>query len=130
MHILKATTLTNGVVHDDYDHCIPGELVMLFPACANPRCGCDRGFAGLSSHRATTTAFVDESDLTEADVRTALEASLRDGGWIDEPGPDADALVDDAWADLHEVAAYFPAGTVIGRSDAKFYARGWNDAPG
>ena len=93
MRILTATTLTNGTVDGDYDYCVPGELVMIFPACANRKCGCDRGFGGLNSHRATTTAMVEDSEMTEAEVRLALETSLRDGGWLQGDRATDDELV-------------------------------------
>ena len=39
-----------------------------------------RSFAGLNSHRATTTAEVREVDLTEADVVDAVRSSLDAAG--------------------------------------------------
>lgn len=127
MRILTATTLTNGTVDGDYDYCVPGELVMIFPACDNRKCGCDRGFGGLSSHRSTTTALVEDSEMAEADVRLALETSLRGGGWIQGGGAADDELVGVAFDDIVEIAGHFPAGTVLGRDDSEFYARNWSE---
>ena len=105
MRILVATGLTQGVKHNDYHHCIEGELVWIQEPCAKDKddpdgpCGCGRGFAGAASHRATTTAIVVESEMTRAQMVVAFQTSLTDGGWPTE------------WAE----AATAPAGTVIER---------------
>jgi hypothetical protein len=66
MKVLVATNETQGMFEDDYCSTVKGELVYIQTmACKNPACGCDRGFAGLSSERATTTAMVvDRPELT------------------------------------------------------------------
>jgi hypothetical protein len=76
--VLVATIEGQGRRHDDYAWAVDGELVYI-PArqCHCPGCGCERGFAGMASNRATTTALVvDRPDLTVADVRSALFDSL------------------------------------------------------
>lgn len=61
MKILVATRLTQGASPDDYHYCIEGELVWLQEPCDREKndpsgpCGCERGFVGARSHRATTT---------------------------------------------------------------------------
>lgn len=61
MKVLVATNETRGMFEDDYCWTVEGELVYIQTvACQNPASGCDRGFAGLSSERATTTAMVGE----------------------------------------------------------------------
>lgn len=87
MKILVATAETQGERETDYTWTVEGELVWIQEPCATDArrmpnaCGCGRGFAGLSSHRATSTAKVVESHLTRADYVAALRASLSDGGW-------------------------------------------------
>lgn len=124
MRLLVATRETNGRHPGDYDHCIEGELVWLQRPCAwdtrDPAgpCGCSRGFSGLSSHKATTTALVVDSPLTEADVRQTIRASLADGGWLDPAwcSPElADEQVDEALRVILAITARFAAGAVLRR---------------
>lgn len=77
MKVLVSTSRTQGGVTGDYDHSVTGELVAI-PAedCDEPRCGCSRGFAGLASHRATTTAEVIELPVELRLVRTAIRDAL------------------------------------------------------
>src|SRR4051812_50008897 len=80
MKLLTATRERQGERPGDFCHAIEGELVLLGAVCAdderNPEgsCGCGRAFAGMSSHRATTTALVRDLDLTYDDLRSAVEA--------------------------------------------------------
>jgi len=73
MKVLVATTRTQGARPNDYHYCIEGELVRINEVCARDRgdpdggCGCGRGFGGLNSHQATTTARIAEVPLTLAD---------------------------------------------------------------
>jgi hypothetical protein len=74
MYVLTATNETQGLVEDDYGFTTEGELVALpLMECDAPRCGCDRGWAGLSSRRATTTAIVSERpDLDRTTYRELI----------------------------------------------------------
>ncbi|MCV7280032.1 hypothetical protein H7J88_10265 [Mycolicibacterium flavescens] len=122
MKILVATKLTQGARSSDYNYCVPGELVWVQEPCDRGRrnpdggCGCGRGFAGVASHRATTTAEVVEVDFTRAEMIVAMRTSLADGGW---PQDWAAGVVDDNLA----IASVFPAGTVIERRLEQFQAR-------
>ena len=59
MKVLVATRATQDAQRGDFSFTVDGELVTAAGfECANPRCGCDRGFGGLASHRSTTTAEV------------------------------------------------------------------------
>ena len=66
MKVLVATSQTQGQRENDFNFCVEGELVTVGLVCATDRydpdggCGCGRAFAGLNSHRATTTAKVKE----------------------------------------------------------------------
>jgi hypothetical protein len=114
MKILVATALTQGLRPGDYNYCVEGELVWVQEPCdrdnRNPDmpCGCGRGFAGVASHRATTTARIVESELTREELVLAFETSLRDGGWPVE-------WADDVAEDNLYAASQFPAGTVVQR---------------
>jgi hypothetical protein len=72
MKVLVATRATQGTRGNDYHWAIEGELVRVGEVCRKDRndpdggCGCGRGFAGLNSHRATTTARVAEVPLDHA----------------------------------------------------------------
>lgn len=82
MKVLVATREGQGSLETDYCRTVDGEPVYVQAEdCSRPECGCDRGFAGLSSSRATTTAqVVDRPDMSLADLKAALTDSLtRDG---------------------------------------------------
>jgi hypothetical protein len=82
MRVLVATSQTQGHRENDFDFCVEGELVTVGLVCAADEqdpdggCGCGRAFAGLNSHRATTTAKVKEVELSEEDYVEALRSSL------------------------------------------------------
>ena len=122
MRILVATGLTQGVKHNDYHHCVEGELVWIQEPCSrdkddpNGPCGCGRGFAGAASHRATTTAMVVESEMSREEMVLAFRTSLRDGGWPIEWAEGA------AYENV-EIASWAPAGTVIERRLDDFCVR-------
>ncbi|MUL63633.1 hypothetical protein BOO86_04090 [Mycobacterium sp. CBMA 234] len=122
MKILVATALTQGVRGNDYNYCVTGELVWVQEPCDRDRrdpeggCGCGRGFAGLASHRATTTAQVVDADMTREELVLAMRTSLTDGGW---PLDWAEAIADENLA----MAAAFATGTVIERRLEEFWPR-------
>lgn len=118
MKILVATTCTQGRFHDDYHFAIPGELVQLKRLCAQGRddpagdgCMCARGFIGLNSQRATTTAEIAELPLSMADYVEAIRSSLEQQGFCEHLTAEAP----DEAAELAETAAEFPVGTIVRR---------------
>lgn len=122
MKILVATALTQGARGNDYNYCVPGELVWVQEPCDRDRrdpdggCGCGRGFAGLASHRATTTAQVVDADITREELVLAMRTSLADGGW---PPDWAEEIADENLT----MAAAFTTGTVIERRLEEFAPR-------
>src|SRR4051794_12609609 len=114
MRVLVATSQTQGHRGNDFDFCVEGELVTVGLVCAADEqdpdggCGCGRAFAGLNSHRATTTAKVKEVDLSEEDYVEALRSSLSQQGW---PTEDVAELAD--W--LAQLVGGWPVGSVIER---------------
>lgn len=132
MRILVATSRTNGTEVGDYHHGIDGELVYMQEPCGKDvrdpdgPCGCGRGFAGMSSHRASSTALVIESSLTGHDLREALAASLEAGGWIacsSALDSDEEAWIDDLIRLIRQVAEHFPVGTVVRRRLTQYAPR-------
>ena len=125
MRLLTATALTQGTRDNDYNWATEGELVTIDPPCdcdfgdPDSACGCARGFAGMSSHRPTTTALVWDLDMTRADLRLALQAARADAGWV-LSGAELDREVDL----LVEAGAHWPAGTVVERRLYQLNARG------
>jgi hypothetical protein len=87
MKVLVATARTQGARDNDYNWCIEGELVRIGEVCALNRaepdggCGCGRGFGGLNSQRATTTAMVADTPLGRAEYVEAVRSSLQQQGW-------------------------------------------------
>lgn len=151
MLVLIATNQLQGTAPDDYAWTVEGELVTpVATECADgDRCGCARGFPGLASARATTTAMVvDRPGVTERDLREALFDWLDRGGWIDlleraaversiAAGHDGclgvselddvdaavDAIIDEHVELIGEVCAAFPEGTVVERHGLRVMAR-------
>lgn len=119
MKLLTATSLTQGERENDYDWCVEGELVRFDVVCdrsaRNPddSCGCGRGFAGMSSMRATTTAVIRNLPIEPVDVQLALAASLHAAGYLADPD-DVAAVADEA-AELIHLAHAFDVGDVIER---------------
>ncbi|MEA2484674.1 MAG: hypothetical protein QOC55_2621 [Thermoleophilaceae bacterium] len=122
MKLLVASTVGQGERANDYSWCIEGELVMTGFVCATDRknpdggCGCGRGFAGMASQRATTTAVVSEMDISPQEFAATVRHALHTSGWL----PSADRQADDelvvAFAEqVMRAAAPWPVGTVMRR---------------
>ena len=131
MKTLVATRRSQGDRADDYMHAVPGELVWLTWICDRDRrdpdhgCGCGRAFGGLSSHKATTTAEVVETEMTEDELRLAFETSLRDQGWI-APGASAEEVEETLAETLsvtRAIAAAVPLGAVVRRDIDQIHAQ-------
>lgn len=126
MKVLVATQETQGTNDGDYCWTVDGELVYIQGlTCANPKCGCDRGFAGMSSSRATTTAMVvDRPDLAERDVAAALTASLERGGWLAGASEEeTKEIIDEYLAVVDAVTTATADGTVVRRRGDMVFAR-------
>ncbi len=123
MKVFTATRETQGEQPGDFCHAIEGELVLCDEVCATDRndpdggCGCGRSFAGMNSHRATTTAVVRDLDLTEQDLVMAVIAYYTSGGLTPDllGAQDFADMVDDVVRDLMTRPQYFPVGTVLSR---------------
>lgn len=123
MQLLVATTRTQGQVPGDYNFCIPGEVLWFSWVCDRDRrntqhaCGCGRGFGGLTSHRATTTAEVVERDFSPDELRLAIRTSLADQGWLPSslPADEQAEIVDEAVGHMLSIAALLPVGTIVRR---------------
>lgn len=144
MLVLIATNELQGMALGDYAWTVEGELVTpVTPECSDVRCGCNRGFPGLASGKATTTAMVVERPgITPADLRDAIEDYLDRSGWmrlieqtaierwygrghdealddpddLDDPDELIRALVDEHVEMIEQLCATFPVGTVLSRS--------------
>ena len=140
MLVLIATNDLQGLA-GDYSFTVEGELVTpLATECVSgERCGCNRGFPGLASGLATTTALVvARPGVTEGDLRAAVFDWLDRGGWIDlfestaiersaargrtdrfDLDDDVDdfieAVIDEHVELINEVCAAYPEGTVVQR---------------
>jgi len=118
MKVLTATHATQGQRANDFDWCVDGELVMqptfvCGTDAADPDggCGCGRSWAGLNSHRATTTAVVADLPLSLADYVEAVRSSLEAGGWW--PGYVDDCDVQEMVVELLDIAEAHPVGVVL-----------------
>lgn len=145
MLVLVATNERQGADADDYSFTVEGELVTpLAGECASgERCGCNRGFPGLASGLATTTAMVAERPgVAEEDVRDAVFDWLDRCGWIDllehtaaeragtdAPDPDGDvddlieSIIDEHVDCIHQICSTYPVGSVVVRCGTLVAAR-------
>ena len=116
MLVLEATSRRQGERDGDYHWCIDGELAYQQGiSCSRPDCGCERGWAGFDSHRATTTVqVVDRPDLTVAELAAQLARSLFDQGWIATPDP-ADRMVVEFVDEIIMFANHFGESSVLER---------------
>jgi hypothetical protein len=138
MLVLIATNEQQGTAPGDYSFTVEGELVTpIATECASgERCGCDRGFPGLASGFATTTAMVvDRPGVTEVDLRDAVFDWLDRGGWIellesaaiersllggdpdefDDVDDTIESIIDEHVETIREVCATYPEGSVLMR---------------
>jgi hypothetical protein len=121
MKVLVATTMRQGQVDDDFCYTIDGELVRLpFIECdCGDSCGCTRSFAGLTSHRATTTALVaDRPDLDRDAYVGLLLDDLTDDldkNHLTIPPTELRAMVEDEAAWLLAAVGDRAAGAIVRR---------------
>jgi hypothetical protein len=115
MKILTATSQTQGQRASDFHWCTEGEVVTpVRVICDRDRelgpdggCGCARSFAGLNSHKATTTAMVRDIDgYTLEDLAEAVRSYREQAGWNHDQA-EAEA------AQIAETAAGYDAGTIL-----------------
>ncbi len=131
MLVLVATNETQGRSPHDFAYTVEGELVSAVATeCRNHDCGCNRGFPGLASEFATTTAqVVDLPHLTEVDLRAALFGYLERTGWFDLlcDEPDVEMIIDDMIDEHVEaiaaVCACCPVGTIVERAGSLVFTR-------
>lgn len=129
MLVLEATSQHQGEHEGDYHWCTDGELVyrQADMGCRTPDCGCERGWAGFDSHRATTTVkVVDRVGFTVADLAHELAVSLHDGGWLDCADP-SDHVVAEIVTEIIEFANHFPQHAVLGRDGDLISVRNHQD---
>lgn len=128
MKVLVATRRTQGLRPDDYCSTIDGELVLAGAVieCSSPeRCGCGRGFPGLASARATTTAIiVERPEIHLHEMSMAIRESLDRQGYLDVlDDEEADELVEAECWRLAAITRAWPVGTVLERRHGCLAAR-------
>ena len=148
MRVLIATNELQGHTPGDYSWTVEGELVSgVATECDDGhQCGCNRGFVGLASSRATTTAMIVERPGIEPDdLRDAVYESLRRGGWVkliedayeaececcdddeilrlDPPGETIEEIIDEHVDTIEDVCEAFALHTVISRQGSLVFPR-------
>ena len=127
MRVLVATNELQGTRSGDYAWTVEGELVIAeLTECANPNCGCARGFSGLASSRATTTALVVElPHITLDTLRDAVLDYLDRAGWSDLlPADEVDDVAAEHLENVEMLGAAYAVGTVVERDGLEFRPRG------
>lgn len=128
MRVLVATSRTQGAADGDYCWTVEGELVLAraIMECRHAdECGCARGFPGLASERATTTAAIeDRPGLDHQLLAIAIRESLGRQGWLGALSEEEiDRGVEDEIALIELVARAFPVGSVVGRHGTQVHVR-------
>jgi hypothetical protein len=144
MKVLIATNELQGSEPGDYSWTVEGELVTaVVEECASgDRCGCARGWPGLASARATTTAMVvDRPGIDRDDLRDAIYDWLDRGGYVEVVREIAELAADDEcgdWRDPDEtieeiidehvevidlITRNFDDGTIVCRRGSEVFAR-------
>lgn len=124
MKILVSTKKTQGRRGNDFSWCNEGE-VLGYPIIectyetVDGGCGCMRSFTGLDTAKATTTALVVESDMTEAEMVKRVKESLerRYGGELAE-------YAEREAKEMLRLAKRFEDGEVVERRGNKVLSRG------
>jgi len=126
MKVLVATRETNGRVPGDYCWTVDDELVRLpLGECDDVACGCNRGFAGVTSHRATTTAMVVERpEVTPALLAEILRDDAIASGFPDD-FPELEAVLRSELAALEIICRQWTEGAVIERRGDLVRLRAW-----
>ena len=88
--------------------------------------GARRGFSGLASSRATTTAMVvDLAHIGPATLREVIGAHLERAGWDDLlPDGEVEAVIDEHVENLEVICSAYAVGTVIEREGPEVRPRG------
>ncbi len=126
MLVLVATRDDQGRAGGDYCHAVEGELVtpVTVECCLPDACGCSRGFPGLVSSQATTTAMVvDRTAITPSLLRQAVSDSLERRGWPSGDERDRfDELVDEHVQSIVRISRAFGEGAIVRRDGPTFWA--------
>ncbi|MGH9133521.1 MAG: DUF7715 family protein [Ilumatobacteraceae bacterium] len=127
MRVLVATKESQGELAGDYSSTVEGELVspVVLECCSPGTCGCGRGFPGLASSQATTTAMVvDRPELDRDELWSLLYDSLERQGWLQHLEPDEiEEVVDEHLECIEIVCRSYPVGTIVGRWGTKVWSR-------
>lgn len=125
MRVLEATSDRQGDHDGDYHWCTDGELVYRQPniGCRTPDCGCERGWAGFTSHRATTSVkVVERLNFTVTDLAAELATSMFDGGWLPSADPGV-SIIAELVDEIIECANHFPEHAVLARDGDLIWMR-------
>ena len=121
MKVIVATSSQHPADSPAARSTVDGEVVM-FPVapCDCTDCECSRGFVGVASSGATSTALVvNLPGMTLARLREALFDSLNRGGWLDLlSAAEADEVVDGQISLIRRICRTYPTGTLIRRHDS------------
>ncbi len=115
---MVATSETQGRRTNDFFLTAPGELVALpVLICegedVNGSCGCRRSLSGVDTLLATTTAQVQETDLSREEYMQLVEGMLLQGGWHKERGVACREMAEMVGAPALTAAATFPSGSIL-----------------
>jgi len=126
MKVLTATHQTQGWRDNDYCCAIEDELVLFVPSectggTVDDDCGCRRGMAGMTSHRATSTMkVVERTDLDRGIYFELVAESLKAQGYLTDAlmeTPEVNEWVHHLSDELIHLAARAPVGAVLERRD-------------
>jgi hypothetical protein len=116
MKVLVATKKTQGFRNNDFSWTDEGEYLGFSFECdgatADDACGCARSFSGLGTHKATTTAIVeDKTGISENTFIGIYRLSMVRAGFV-APGENA-PWVRDHVRSILEIASRYAVGTIV-----------------
>ena len=125
MLVLVASRETQGRLDGDYCSTVEGELVtpVTVECCVPDTCGCGRGFPGLVSAGATTTAMVVErTAISPSLLRQSVSDSLERSGWRAVADDEFEQIVDEHVETIAGICKAFGDGAVVRRDGPAFWA--------
>lgn len=114
---MVATDEKQGKRKNDFCWAKKGELVKFGFECdgesVDGGCGCRRSFAGFETHKASTTAEVQDREITREEYRDLFCGALRQEGWLTDDGGLSPEDIDEELDELIKTAEVFQTGSII-----------------
>jgi hypothetical protein len=130
MKVMVTTKKGQGKRKNDFCWTNEGELAKFGLECdreeVDGHCGCRRSFCGFDTSKATTTATIEDRDITRAEFIGLMKKALEREGWYrpkeTESGLSNQEIEEEA-DELLSTAKAFPVGAIIEKRGNKLQVR-------